>query len=392
MSDHRCLARTQCRASVMEDGKKMPALTECPDTLCPSCLQLVTRSVDEMPELWLALHLSIGDQTRRPNQKVSASRQPPINLNTDVDALKVAMVEWLTAAAARVAEALNVDDPHPRNNTDSEHARIVWACTRLLASNADRLVSLPADDVMVWLSSAETGYPGERLYVDEHGIEHPGVGQVEMTGAELGLKLVDLRRRARNLLALSVHDKVQLPCPYCNEISLTRQHAVYSTGYGSSEVDRVDCHLCKRDWQYSHYQQLCLIWVEEDKVEREKLQKQLNEEVKRREMSEWLLAKLEWQLGLALDCPEVSAQDFARAVLEHDKPEDLNAYMNDRDLAAIVCVSDSTVRRWASQGSITRHTAEDGSVLFWAPEVVEYAKTVTDPRAARRVNQQKANT
>jgi predicted site-specific integrase-resolvase len=88
----------------------------------------------------------------------------------------------------------------------------------------------------------------------------------------------------------------------------------------------------------------------------------------------------------------VSAQDFARAVLEHDKPEDLNAYMNDRDLAAIVCVSDSTVRRWASQGSITRHTAEDGSVLFWAPEVVEYAKTVTDPRAARRVNQQKANT
>lgn len=333
-----------------------------------------------MTAIWVALHMAVGDQNMRAGQKVSGSRAARINVNTDVDSAKVEIVEWLVAAAARVAEQMNIDDPQPRNNTDTEHARIVSVCTRIIGPNLDKLLAAGEDDVTIWLPSSQTPFPGERMYNEDHGREHKGVGIIAMSGTRVALKLRELHRDARALLALTTPlDKLSLPCPGCNQYELSRRH----TRWGTSEIDQIDCGNCKLNWPYLRYRQLCLIWVKGDEMEREKLQRQLEEETKRRELGEWLLAKREWQLSLALECTDVSAAEFARTIVDNDVPEPGETeFMTDNDIAALIGVSDSTVRAWATRGHITRHTSDDGSALFHAREVRDYAKAAAGGRNA----------
>lgn len=392
--DHHCIAGRQCRnAEHTEDpetGKpaRRGALTAAPDTLCDTCTRAVENAIDDMTETWIALHVSLGDQSRRPNnQRVTASRNPPINLNTDIDATKAAIVEWLVAATAPIAELIGATDPTPRNHSDTQHAATVLTCTRILKPHIHDLIALPADEVTVWLTASETEYPGERKYIDDTGTTHHGTDIQTMRGAEIALRLVELRRRARNLLALTnSNDKLALPCPSCAQYELRRRHEYRR----SREIDQIDCAACHLTWPYERYRQLCLIWVKEDEMERDKLQKQLDTERKRRELAEWCLAEREWQFGLALDCTDISAAEFAKTVLTSTAPDN-DALLSDRDVAAYVGVSDSTVRSWASRGHISRHTAADGSTLFLAREVWEYAKTNAGGRAAtvRRLTNQR---
>ena len=391
---HRCLAGRGCSNRVKDGDDWLGALTADAASLCESCTKAVAWAVDDMAEIWLALHLAIGDQSRRNGQKVAVSRSAPINLNTDVDATKVAIVEWLIAAAARIAEGMNVDDPRPVNNTDAEHARVVAACTRLIGPNVERLLALGSDNVTVWLSAGETEYPGERFYVDENGVPHHGTQIVAMSGVELALTLRAVHRTARSLLALTTpQDKLSMPCPGCNEYELIRSHRTINTVAGETkEIDQIDCGACQLSWPYERYQQLCLIWVKEDEMEREKLQKALDTEKARREFVEWLLAKREWQFGLALECTDVSAAEFAKTVLSSDAP-DGELLMSDKDIAALIGVSESTVRSWASRGHIERHTDDDGATVFLAREVWEHAKTQAGGRAStvrRLANERKA--
>lgn len=386
---HRCLAGRDCRnAENVDDlttGKtsRRGAPIAAESGLCDACTNTVRHTIGDLAETWLRLHVSLGDPSRQNQQKVSISRAAALNLNVEADALKMAIVEWLVAATARIAEALNVDEPQPRNNTDTEHARVVMACTNLLEPNIDRLLDMPADDVMVWMPAAETQYPGERLYIDDQGTPHVGIKVCPMTGAELALKLVQVRRKARNFLALTTtNDKLSLPCWRCNQPELTRRHE----RRGQLVIDQVDCAACKQSWPYEQYKNVIEIAVRVDEMEREKLQKQLDSEKTRREWAEYLLAEREWQLSLALDCPDVSAAAFAATILS-GTTEPPEAFMSDRDIANLLNVSDSTVRSWASRGQITRHTAEDGSTVFLASEVWAFAKTGTGGRAstARRL-------
>jgi hypothetical protein len=381
---HRCLAAKHCRAVTIEDGRRIPAHTDKPDSLCEECTRGVSWVIDDMAGIWLALHAAIGEQTRKQGQKVGGSRSAPINLNTDADALKMAIVEWLVGATAGVAAQLNIDDPRPRNHSDTEHARIVIACTRILSAHVDDLLALPPDDVMVWASGGETEYPGER-HVDENGIPHNGVRIDRLSGVQLALRLTDLRHKARKLLNLTNPlDKLSLPCPHCNEYELVRTHRLqYSSGGkkpSDEETDRIDCGSCGIDWPYSRYQHLCEIWVKDDEMEREKLQKQLDQTANELALTKWLLAKREWQFTLALQCTDVPASVFAETVLAPVEPDNLDDYMSDKDIAAIVGVADSTIRSWAHRGAIKRHTADDGSTVYLAREVWTYATTNTSGR------------
>lgn len=381
---HRCIAGQECRdAENIDDPTtggtvRRGAPTAVESGLCEGCTRSAAHAIDDMAETWLALHMTIGDSSRN-NQKVSISREAPIVINAEADALKMSIVEWLVAAAAGVSEVLNVEPPQPRNNTDAEHARVIVACARILVPNITKLVTLPAEHVMVWLSAAETQYPGERFYLDELGTPHIGVKVTSMTGAELALKIIQIRRKARRFLMLTTpQDKLSLPCPRCNEYQLSRRHEKH----GSREIDQIDCGACQLSWPYEQYRNLTLIWVKEDEMERDKLQKQLDSEKTRREWAEWLLAKREWQFALALDCPDVSASQFAATVLADTDNPQTDVYMSDKDIANLIGVSESTVRSWASRGQIARHTGEDGSTVFLASEVWAFAKTNTGGRAA----------
>jgi hypothetical protein len=386
MSDqHRCLAGKHCRAVTVEDGRRIPAHTETPDTLCEECARGIAWVIDDMAGIWLALHAALGDQTRKPGQKVTASRSAPINLNTDADALKMAIVEWLVGATAPVAAQLNIEDPKPRNKSDSEHFRIVQACTRILSAHVDDLLALPSGDVLIWQTSTETEWPGERWY-DTNGSVH-GLDIVEMTGVQLALQLAELRHKARTLLNLTNPlDKLSLPCPGCNEYELVRTHRLKYTSGGKQleddQVDRIDCGSCGLDWPYSRYRHLCEIFVTEEEMKSEKLQAQLDTANRELALVKWILAKREWQFSLALECTDIPASVFAETVLAPVEPDNLDDYMTDKDIAALVCVTDSTIRSWAHRGHITRHTADDGSTVYHAREVWNYATTNTTNRTS----------
>jgi hypothetical protein len=386
---HLCVAGRGCRDAKMIDGEKLPALTELPDTVCDACRASIEWAIGDIADIWHALHAAIGDQSRRTSQKVAGSRSAPINVNSDVDAAKAAILEWLVAGAARVAELVNVDDPRPANNTDREHARVVQACARLIAPNLDRLLDLGADDIMIWLPASETDTPGESLpYTTETGQRayRTNVDIVHMTGAELALKLRSVHGAARSLLLLTEPaDKLGIPCPRCNEYELTRTHRVINTvGGKAKEIDDIDCGACKLSWPYQQYRNLCEIWVRKDEMEREKLQEQLDEERQRRELAEWLLAQREWQLSLGLECTDVVAADFVKTILERPEPPNLDDHMSDKDIATIVGVAPATIRKWASQGHIERHTADDGSTTFLAREVWDHSRTNNGGRASTR--------
>lgn len=386
-AEHRCGAGRNCRTATVEDGHRVPAQIAEQQGLCDDCAGAVEFAIDDLADTWLLLNGSIGDQSRRGGQRVKGSRSAPINVNTDVDALKASIVEWMVAAAAPISESLGVQDPRPVNNSDSEQYRVVVACSRILSAKVDDVITAPAHDVMIWQGPADTEHPGE-FYRDEHGITH-GRTIATMTGVEIALKLVDLRRSARSLLALtSPHDKMSLPCPHCNAYELVRSHrAIRLVSGKSKEIDQIDCGNCKLQWPYERYQQLCLIWVKEDEMEREKLQRQLDSERARREFAEWMLAKRDWQFGLALDCTDVSASAFAATVLSADLP-DPDEFMSDKDIANLVGVSASTIRVWAHREAgkeapaITRHVDDDGATVFLVREVWDYAMANANGRAA----------
>lgn len=394
MSDHRCLAANGCRGAENVDdpttGRTIRQAATIADEhgLCEACRNVAEHTINDLTETWLALHIAIGDTSRRLNQKVTISRAAPINLNTDADALKVSIVEWVSAAAARVADQLNIQHdyehagPEPRNNSDTEHARALIAAARILGPNIDKLIAQPSDAVTVWLTPAESDHPGESIpYTSPTGqtAYRPNTRVQPMSGAELALKLIELRLKARSFLMLTTPaDKLSLPCPRCNQYELTRRHE----RRGSREVDQIECGACDLNWPYEQYRNLTLIWVRDDEMEREKLQKQLDTEKSLRELAEWLLAKREWQITLALDCTDVSASAFAATILaDPDEPE-ADAYMSAKDIANLVGVSDSTIRSWATRGQITRHTSDDGSTVYLASEVWEHAKTNTSSRTS----------
>jgi len=302
----------KCRATTLtNDGTKQAA--ETPNTLCDPCLESTRHAVADIPRIWVALHTAIGDHTRSAAPKVSGSRTPPAGVNTEVDAIKTGIVEWLTIAAARISDTMNIDDPHPRNNTDHEHARIVDTCTRIITPHLDTLIAMPADDALIWLPASDTEYPGERTYTDPNGATHQGIRIMPFTGLQIAQRLTQLRRRALTLLGVTTpRDKLPYPCPDCNKLELSRRQDKQP---GRKEVDQIDCSNCGLIWPYDRYQQLCLILAREDEMEREKLQQQLDVERRRRETVEWLLAESQWRFTLALECPNITAAEFAATVL-----------------------------------------------------------------------------
>jgi hypothetical protein len=382
---HRCQLGPDCHAATIENGQRHPAHTEHPDTVCATCSTAITHAVGDLANIWHMLNNAIGDRTRRGGQKVTTSRSAPININTDVDALKTAIVEWLVIATARISEQLNIDDPQPLCHSDTEHARIVTTCLQILTPNIDMLLALPEDDIVTW-ATENTDYAGESVpHTTDTGTHwRPNTEIISLTGLQIALRLVDLRRKARALLALTnPEDKLSTPCPGCDQRELRRHHEHRPNG---RDIDQIDCGNCGLNWPYDRYRHLCLIWVKDDEMEREKLQAQLDTEKARRQLAEWLLAKREWQLSLALDCPDVTAADFAETILTDPAipepgPDD---YMTDKDIAALAGVAVNTIRSWASRGHITRHTADDGSTLYLAAEVWEHAKTVAGGRNATK--------
>lgn len=63
------------------------------------------------------------------------------------------------------------------------------------------------------------------------------------------------------------------------------------------------------------------------------------------------------------------------AKLPDQAPLHMDDLMSDKDVAVLIGVAESTVRKWASRGLIKRHTHDDGSTAFLVAEVVEMMRS-----------------
>jgi hypothetical protein len=309
---------------VVEDGIKSPAVTAGPEELCDGCVHVLERVLDELPEMWLNLHVSLGDKGTNTDQRVSGTRQPPIPIAVEVDASKTAISEWVAAGASRLAEAMGMDDPTPQSMSDAEHGRSVFNGCKLLRTNLSMLLSSEPDSVMVWLSPKETGRPGES-WTDSLG-KRRGTKVVDMSGIEIGLELKRQHKQARMLLG-HTQPKIRqsLPCPLCAAVSCFRivrtvREKVYDT---------VECEACLKQWTYDRFQQMCdlaLEYLKEQNVEeaeRIELERLRAEVVTLRDFQERAVAaeakaaRLERGYLAAADpmFSEMSAREFADVVL-----------------------------------------------------------------------------
>lgn len=291
---HACLAGPKCRASVVEDGRKLPAKTEAPDTLCRACVKALERALEELPQLWVRLQLALGDKHTGQGQKVSGTRTLPIPLSTAAEELQAGIVEWLCAAAARVAEQLNADDPQPTSRITAEHARIVQACIRLITPHIDKLLASETDAVTVW------------------GREGDATTLTDMSGVDIALELKRLHKRAKLLLE-GPGGQRDLPCPLCE--SLTVHRHVYKNIAGKVH-DIVVCDSCGKDWDYERYGQIC-----------EVAERHINEEDAEDEVDEQQVAELEALRGKVdrlhklVGMPDAEVEQFS--------PQTLIAYLKE---------------------------------------------------------------
>lgn len=369
---HLCVAGPACRDKQRTDHGTTPATTEHPETLCPACLRTTEWAINDTPNLWGRLHAAIGEKTANTtNGRVSGSRNPPILINPDIDAAKTSLVEWICCAAARISDILGTDAPWPQTHTDRAARSALHRAVKLLAPHSEHLTRLPEAPVAIW--DPQAARPGEHTRIN------PGRSIVDMTGAQIALKIIETHAHARKLLGLTETTEVlPLPCPGCDEKQLIRHHTIkYSTGGNKppDNKDRVKCRNCGLDWEHDRYQQLIRIWLREEEMRSEELAKKLQTEQMRGELTQWLLAKKTWQLNTIVE----TIPDLADLVADEPTNPQL---MTDRDLAALLGINDSTIRQWASRGHITRHTNNDGSTRYDAEEVWNCHQTRTKTGAA----------
>lgn len=248
---HRCAAAGGCGSKTAEDGKQVPAQTDAPYALCVGCVRTLERVLGELPEMWVALELALGDKHTGSDEHVSGTRQPPIPISVATAAVMDSLVEWISAGAARVAEVLNTADPSPGSRTTAEHGRAVVEGCRLLRTNLSRLLDSEADPVMVWLTSKETGRPGE-TWTDSLGTRR-GIKLVDMTGIEIALEVQRQHKLARMILGhTQPRQRQALPCPLCSSVTVYRTVRTIR----NKVYDDVNCEVCGKGGTYDWFQRM----------------------------------------------------------------------------------------------------------------------------------------
>lgn len=231
MSDrHLCLAGGRCRAIAIVDGKKTPATTEAPDTLCAGCERSVQRAVEYLPRDYVALSQAVGEKGRAVGQKIrlSPARQAPVNIA--VVAMMQEIAETLDRAAEIVSEQLSCDPPEGAEAPRVSHAAL------MVSTNITKL--LTTDTVEVWEWQTDTHC--EESCNQDRCNESDHLRWVSRTGIEFGLRLRKLHTATANVIGvLDKLLKLSIGCADC---------ADHQPLYQNPETQSVLCKECGRDW------------------------------------------------------------------------------------------------------------------------------------------------
>lgn len=297
MNDHRCLSGPSCVAAeiLIEGNKKsrQPAQTEKPDSLCPSCVRKILRAVEDLPADYVALHVSLGEQTSAGGARVKSTPSPPLPVDVHKYALMEAIVTNLDTAADIVSDALRCDPP------SGPVAPRVASTALMVSVHLPKLLEAPEVAVWAWESCDRQRCGRNGCQQGEH------LRLTDKSGVQFARTLLDLHRRAR--AAVGETEKLirlPMPCGQCGEPFC----------YQKPDSNTVFCRSCGSDWTEDLYAFAGQLSKQQQKENQEMAE--LDELRQRAELAEYLLAERDWLLSLAAECTDVSAAAFFATVME----------------------------------------------------------------------------
>lgn len=252
----------------MVDGRPVPAVLEGTQKLCGSCWGALRNAVRSLPDDYDQLCKLIGEQTTSLlAPRVAGTPEPPIPINTRVEATCALIVETAERAADLVSEPLNVERPARRRGHPLPKARALSAAVALIDAHLDRLLNSPAGDHTVWR--------GGRMAV------------VELSGIDVALDLIYLHRQAwRELGLTNPVVRQELPCPHCQHKELVLEVRDLrgqrsSSRPGDLTPEVVSCRHCGDEYtetEYRWFQKYVITQAQEKEIG----------------MLQWLLAEQTW--------------------------------------------------------------------------------------------------
>lgn len=312
---NRCTAARRCRNLETDpDGTKHPAIVAHDPELCADCIDHIRRNViANLTTDAAAMRAMIRERPTTTGEPVHSTPSPTVPLAVEPDRLATEIDFWTTTTAEILSDALGLEPPQPGIHPAQERISIYL----------DKLVTLPAADIIVWVTGEATAIPvaewiktGPRRYrpVDTEGREIVGPGRVidEYTGIDLALKLWTLHDKAQTLYGNQGRDRDRQasPCYRCARFTLYRDHG----------TDTIYCEHCGHRWPASDLKNLIGRAAFQMKVLRhneiETVNWLLAEQRHHRAAAEWCAAEREWEL-----------QQIAQFA-GHPNPESLLAAIN----------------------------------------------------------------
>lgn len=217
------------------NSARIPAWATTPNGLCRMDTTIVRRAIEQLPADYFELSVLLGKTSSGSTEYVAASRELPVPIRLNVEALSAAIVVELDLWAAPVAEASGftyIETGRPEHRV--KHAS-GWITGRWPV-----LLDLPPIDITRIDGRDETTSGRNPLvYSEEDGV----------TGA---LALHRLHEQVTNLAGRSHRaHRLNAPCPRCQRLTLERQEG----------AARVDCILCGHYMTLDAYEQLTNVLV-----------------------------------------------------------------------------------------------------------------------------------
>lgn len=225
---HRCRRGPRCTdRERLGDGTILGALIPAADGLCPACTRHTEQAIVELPTDYVELDLLLGKTSTTGAPLVSGTRELPVPIRLNVEAVQAAIVHEVWCWAESVAEVMRIG----WDSYDTGHSRPgfrVQRAARLLAGATSVLLAL-RDVVHIGWDTEEPA-----------AVERDGI-----TGA---LLLLDLHHQTRRVAGRTrlVH-RLPAPCPRCWFSALERPDG----------DDIITCTNCARRYTWDEYNRLC---------------------------------------------------------------------------------------------------------------------------------------
>ena len=230
----RCARAERCSAATTSDtGEPAAAWADTPSPFCRKDTARVCRSLADMPRRYVSLRIQIGIKPRMgEDSKVTGSRDAPIPVRLDIDALIRDMLLILVSWEERVAEIAGLARPAAALSRRRRDEVAVTTAVKTLAPRVDILFALTPQPMMrvkpIPARDKVTDWAAALTATAAAGFVHPGGGYVTadipLAGPDAGLEILNLGDRCRRALRETTPPPLLLdgiPCRRCEHLALT---------------------------------------------------------------------------------------------------------------------------------------------------------------------------